>query len=381
MVLKNFKAWLAGSDAKQAPAPPAPETPRGKRILGPFGQDGLISFNTPHPLGETIILMITNECPVGCAHCVTHSGGLLRGDAERSVLQKAVEQITEIPETRTVILQGGDPFASPALLKEAVEAIRARGLNPVITTSAFFATDDDTTRRMLNDLVGQFDELNISVDVFHQRTVPYEYLRRSVRIGQELGLKVAILNCLTREDVEAGREITIDAEKLAAEFNVQIQSWPMLRVGRGNRKNNFAPDLDPNQSCGLIAKPMVLPSGEVHSCCSGAGYFKESHPLHKGRIQQRSMKEITEEISASLFEQGIRVFGPVRLLQLLEENADYVGDQCIACGSLCGLENAKERVEKALREAPELLAKITEYRRLAGDAQPEAHLTANAAVS
>ena len=279
---------------------PQPETQRGQRIFKAMTDTGIISFNTPTPHLKMAILMVTNECPVGCAHCVTHSGGKLRGDTPREVIHATLRDALEIPDLKEVLLQGGDPFAAPALLKEALQLVREKGLKPLVTTSAFFAKDDETTERILGDVAGLFEELNFSIDVFHQRTVPIEYVSRSIRIAQRLGFKVAVFNCLTKDEMEAGLDISVDAQNLTREFNVQIQAWPMLRTGRGNRPSKFAPDLNPDQSCGLINRPLILPTGEVHACCSGAGFFDEKHPLHHGWIQKKTLGQIGEEMSLSL---------------------------------------------------------------------------------
>jgi hypothetical protein len=104
------------------------------------------------------------------------------------------------------------------------------------------------------------------------------------------------------------------------------------------------------------------------------GKFKEGHPLFKGNIHQTPMAEMVRSNSRSLFEQGIRVFGAVKLLAMINEQTEGYGDQCAACGALCKAENSVARVEEAMLSRPDLLEAITEYRLRAGDPHPEDHM-------
>jgi len=138
-------------------------------------------------------LLLTYWCNARCAFCYVNSGPRRRGwmSVEQTLsLWSGLDQLAaEHGRCMRIHLAGGEPFGDWPRMLSIVRAARDAGLSPLekIETNAFWATGDGLTRARLEqlDTLGM-GALVVSTDVYHQRFVPFERVRRCVEIAREV---------------------------------------------------------------------------------------------------------------------------------------------------------------------------------------------------
>lgn len=136
-------------------------------------------------------LMLTYWCPSRCACCYVHAGSEA-GDPETEMSQelalacwRGVRRLAG--ERGRVHLTGGEPFGDFERLEEILRQGQAEGLCGLekIETNAYWCTEDGLVRDRLVRLKALgLRKLQVSTDVYHQRYVPMERVRRAVEVGR-----------------------------------------------------------------------------------------------------------------------------------------------------------------------------------------------------
>jgi MoaA/NifB/PqqE/SkfB family radical SAM enzyme len=348
-----------------------PATRRAALSSGPLLPGGGLPYNQIDRFARYVIVMITNECPVMCAHCVAHSGGVLRGDSPLAVVERTLRGAAAIEGLEAALFSGGEPFAALDLLRDSLRLAKELGLGRSVLTSSHWAISDEETQRTLAPFAGLIDGLYLSVDVDHQRVVPLDHVRRAARAAAKLGIEAFVLNTLAANELAAGATHSRDALEVSREFDLPIHSWPIVGAGRGAQLGRRIPRMGAGESCGILSKPVVYPSGEVHACYAGAGEFGPGHPLRFGNVAEEDLDSIVARISSSRFAQAVRAFGPEGVLELLGESRAGHDTQCGACRRLHVLPRLAERLDAAFARDPGLARRVAAHRRACGDARPD----------
>ncbi len=142
---------------------------------------------------DRIEFIVTYQCPGSCRHC---QNGIFtsRGDAAPCVDSKkaaeAVEKLSRLFGIASVMTFGGEPLLYP----EAVCAIHQKAADCGIKTrqlitSGFFSSDRMAIRRVAAMLADAgINSLLISVDAFHQETIPLEPVKWFGAAVKEAGI-------------------------------------------------------------------------------------------------------------------------------------------------------------------------------------------------
>jgi len=148
---------------------------------------------TKYKLWKSVGLMLTYWCPCRCACCYVGSAPDAASPETEMSVELALDAWKGICDLAghhaSVHLTGGEPFGNfprlETILRQAQKA-RLTGLEKV-ETNAYWATDDNITRRRLKTLrqLG-LTRLQISTDVYHQQFVSFHNVKRAARIAQEV---------------------------------------------------------------------------------------------------------------------------------------------------------------------------------------------------
>lgn len=171
-----------------------------------------------------IEFVITNACTGKCKHC---SEGEHRSYGERIdpvIAADAVRKIAAEYDIKTVMTFGGEPL----LYADAVYAIMtaAKNLNipkRQVITNGYFSKDSDRIREVAERLaVCGVNDLLLSVDAFHQETIPLDIVKRFATAGKKCGIPIRLqpawlvsatdgnpYNRKTREILESFAEIEL----------------------------------------------------------------------------------------------------------------------------------------------------------------------------
>ena len=126
-----------------------------------------------------IEFVVTNACTGRCKHC---SEGAHREFGERidpTLAAEAVLKITGEYDIKTVMAFGGEPLLYPGAVMAIMSAAAEAGVpKRQVITNGFFTTDGKKMRDMAIALSRcGVNDLLLSVDAFHQETIPLEVVR------------------------------------------------------------------------------------------------------------------------------------------------------------------------------------------------------------
>jgi hypothetical protein len=240
--------------------------------------------------GASVVLFLTDRCPVECAHCSVASlrtGGRPSGPR---ALDPILRTVAERPEIETVAISGGEPFAEPAALWHAVRALDDAGKNVVVHTSGYWGAEPVPER--IERVLRRCSCVVLSTDTHHAGAVAAARFRAAARVVTSLGTSL-VVQTLDGEKAEAEQTL---ARALGPNWaaSAEVTSVRPLPYGRGTQ---VFPQTRPHPfegRCRLVGTPVVRYDGAVTACCNervimGAG---------PGRLRKRFTTG--EELDAAL---------------------------------------------------------------------------------
>ena len=130
--------------------------------------------------GLSVLLFLTDRCPVGCAHCSVDSRADSPTITDFELFQQIVDVLCTRPELQVVGISGGEPFVERRGLTLASRQLVAAGKDLVVYTSGVWATGSETPdwiRRVLRSSSCAF----LSTDAFHAAALADERFVRAAR--------------------------------------------------------------------------------------------------------------------------------------------------------------------------------------------------------
>ena len=231
-----------------------------------------------------IEFVVTYACTGRCIHC---SEGDHEASGERIAPQAAAEAVRRIAgeyNLKTVLAFGGEPLLYPDSVYEIIREAKECGVpNRQVITNGYFAVNTDKIRQVAENLAEcGVNELLLSVDAFHQETIPLDtvkiFAEEAKRCGIPIRLQPAwlvsaaddnVYNIKTREILDSFSDLNIpigegnvvfpegNARKYLARYFEDIApSNPYVEDPRDVKCLSFSPNGD--VLCGNIYKKDVL---------------------------------------------------------------------------------------------------------------------------
>jgi len=161
---------------------------------------------------KNLALMLTDQCPAECGHCIVESGPHGKNIMEQDLICRVIGQAWELGFSQ-VFLYGGEPFLRiHDTLPYAIEMTYKYGLFPSVGTNGFWGK----TEKMAQDNLGvidaiaaQYDRIfpiSLSVDEYHEKFVPPESIARiikEVRFGHYDHIRLKIQTLTSPSSFEA----------------------------------------------------------------------------------------------------------------------------------------------------------------------------------
>jgi organic radical activating enzyme len=181
--------------------------------------------------------MLNDRCPLRCAHCSvgyssTHRGSPAIMDARRI---EAIIGSLDPSVYNLVILAGGEPTLSPALVTAAIDACKRVGVPSMISTGPFWASTIQAAHRFL-DKIPPPSLMSLSLDKYHLDFLKISHYRNAALVCMVRGIRV-VLNVSYESDQDL--QETLDR---AADLHQYVSCIGKHRVmPKGNAR--FLPDL------------------------------------------------------------------------------------------------------------------------------------------
>ena len=290
---------------------------------------------------DSLLVSVTEACHVGCRQC-GFIGSTRDREAEPDEMYAWVRQACDygVP---MMIFTGGEPFERFDVLSGGVAAAAEFGVDIGIFTSSYWAKTREVADSTLAKLPG-VSWMYLSTDVFHQRSVPYEYVYNAIEASLAAGVRTIVL-CITytneeelhqvRDRYEAYRDVVIFHED-------RVIPTPYL----SKVLKHQAPKIPPlpenyGRMCYLLT-PLVNPNGDLISCHIGkVGAHRDVRdlPYWLGNLREQRFGDIMAGARQRRDYQFLRTHGPKGIAQLLADNpalTETVGsDGFVNCCNLC----------------------------------------------
>jgi hypothetical protein len=245
--------------------------------------------------GKSVLLFLTDRCPVGCAHCSVDSRRDSPTITDYPLFSELVDGICADTSVELVGISGGEPFVERRGLTLALRRLSAAGKNVALYTSGVWARAGEQPA-WIRAILPLASCVLLSTDGFHAQTVDEARFVSAAQAIAAAGVPV-IVQVLNRPD-----EVAQVERLLTAAFgpgwaeSADLSYIEPLPYGRG--EGLFArPPAQPAAAvgaCTLLSAPVVRYDGKVSACCN--------EPVIMGRGPGRLRRTVTSgpELAAAL---------------------------------------------------------------------------------
>jgi organic radical activating enzyme len=313
------------------------------------------------PFLRNIALMMTYKCTIACPHCVVEGGPHRREEVK---LSDAVDWIKQVKDYRNghilgLAITGGEPFYNLENLTKISEFANSQGLIVSVVTNAFWATTEENAAKIIEDLPA-IQMISFSTDTYHKRAIPVENIKNGVSAAKKADRLYNIAVCTDNLEDVGFKEIISDLDDFGEKDTVRTSiTFPVGRAEKFSSRFNYEFDEQPTPGgCDMASYPVIFPDGKVLACIGPLLTLPPTHPLFLGDLRHETLKEILDRAETNPILHAIRIWGPKKLVQLLEENGfgdllpqKYVKDCiCDSCFKLFSNEQIKNALTTILNE-------------------------------
>ncbi len=138
--------------------------------------------------------VVTNACTGKCRHCSEgdHNECVERIDADIAAL--ALQKIADRYSIQTAMVFGGEPLLHPDAVYAIMNVARECAIpRRQVITNGYFAKDAEAIRTVAQKLAAcGVNDLLLSVDAFHQETIPLDVVRTFATEAKACGIPVRL---------------------------------------------------------------------------------------------------------------------------------------------------------------------------------------------
>lgn len=305
-----------------------------------------------------LTIMVTNQCPLQCAHCGPMSGPSQKGALGMDVVERALDEALR-RSCQGVNFSGGEPFILGQTLVKMVKASSERGLLTRITTGAYWATTLEEGMRRLTPLASAgLNQLFVSTSDAHRVAVPLQNVIEATRAARSLGVEIYLVLGVTKTSDTSSLTLRRAFDDAGVGIPGLIKS-PIIPYGRA-AENIPLGDLllRPVESFAgpcpsLTEHPTIHADGQVTGCAVVFG--QECSALSYGYIQHEEFSTILDRMEADPLARWIHKIGVVELKRYLEVNtplrfADSYVNICHLCGDILSNKDARVYIDTLRRK-------------------------------
>ena len=347
---------------------------------------------------QQLTVLGTSKCTAACRHCCMNSSPERDDTLSWEQLERSLTQALTQLKLGVVIFAGGEPMLLGKTLYRAIRLCKDHGVMTRIVTNAYWATSPRVALMKLKELrEAGLDELNISTDDYHLPFIKLQQVKYAYEAGLTLDFSAVVLaNCYGPESELHPERIQREfspTEKMQQRFDadgdavtyrcqkgeqlVVLSNAHLQRLGRGvaELKEEELPghgkadaDLDAlAETVGgcpyAIRSAAISAKGHLVSCC---GFEVEDNAvLDYGSLDTEPLHALLDRADNDLLSNLIALFGPVKLMRLLQQNCpDEVSfprtyrTYCEACYDLVTIPKNREALYRHSGQYAEMILKL-----------------------
>jgi hypothetical protein len=273
--------------------------------------------------GATVVLFITDRCPLECSHCSVSSLGDSPSITDWPLFTAVVDGLCDVASLRAVAITGGEPFAERRGLTYAVEALHAAGKQVVVFTGGYWARHPAPA--WITRILCLTSTVYLSLDSFHAAALSGRRPGDAVRAITSAGCRLVLQVLDEPGAVEAARALSPDAD---------LSVIQPVRHGRGATVFGAPPPRRPAEfgRCTLVNSPTFRYDGTVSACCNEAVIMGRGPAGLRRRVAGRA--DVAMALAAFRHDPALRVIGRYGPAGVEPVVAGPVRSVCESCWAL-----------------------------------------------
>ena len=237
---------------------------------------------------EKIEFVVTYACTGKCKHCSEGDHKSCGESIDPEIAAKVVRKVTENYPIRTVMAFGGEPLLYPEAVYAIMRAAKDQNVpKRQVITNGFFSRDHARMEEVAGMLADcGVNDLLLSVDAFHQETIPIEVVREFAIAAHSRGIPIRLSPAWLVSPTDDNLYNRRTREILDSFADMDVA------VGDGN---------------------VVFPEGNALKHL--AEYFGETPPENPYTQDPCEIKCLSIEPDGSLFDQNINLTDVLKILE------------------------------------------------------------------
>jgi organic radical activating enzyme len=219
--------------------------------------------------GRSMLLFITDRCPVGCAHCSVDSRRNSPTITDFELFGEIVDWICDQEGLEVVGISGGEPFVERRGLMLAAWRIADAGKRLVLYTSGVWGTSPQPPA-WIREVLDRSTTVFLSTDAFHEEGVSDTAYVNAARAIADAGAWIVVQVIETEPMVERAQRLLHAAFGDRWEDFAELRTTTPLTAGRGANVFTRTESMPGHafSPCTMVASPMVRYDGLATGCCN-----------------------------------------------------------------------------------------------------------------
>ena len=237
---------------------------------------------------DRIEFIVTMACTGRCKHCSEGDHVNCKGHIDQDIAVDAIRKICGQFKIRSLMTFGGEPLLYPEVVCAIHRTAKEMGISRrQLITNGFFSKDKEKISKVVQDLYESgVNEILLSVDAFHQETIPLEPVRYFAECVVEAGILVKLSPAwlVSRED---NNPYNVRTREILAGFDdlgIPVGSGNVI-FPSGNALKYLKEYLDEN-----MVDPYEDDPSDIRSIS-----FSENGDVLNGNVYEKDILEILEE--------------------------------------------------------------------------------------
>ncbi|OWW21682.1 radical SAM protein [Noviherbaspirillum denitrificans] len=285
--------------------------------------------------GRSMLLFITDRCPVGCAHCSVDSRTDSPTIIDFALFDEILDWLCSTDGLDVVDISGGEPFAERRGLELASERLAQAGKRQVVHTSGIWAGREQAPA-WIRAVLARCSCVYLGTDAFHAREISGERFVHAARAIAEEGAWIVVQVLGLGDMAEHAEQLLRHAFGAGYASHAEIVTSTPLTDGRGASvffRNTRLPG-HAFGTCWALTSPMVRYDGVVSACCN------ESVIMGHGPSRLRRRIATSAELDAAI--DGFRSDPLLRAMEsaglgVLTQHPRFADLAEGRCGGICEL--------------------------------------------
>jgi organic radical activating enzyme len=283
---------------------------------------------------HSILLFITDRCPVGCAHCSVDSRRNSPTIVDFARFEELVDGIAALDDIVLVGISGGEPFVERRGLTLAVHRLSRAEKLLVLYTSGVWARS--SIPDWIHSVLCEASCVFLSTDGYHAEVLPGDRFVKAARAIREVDTSLVVQVIRIPEMVRAAESLLHDAFGPAWPREAELSLTPPLPYGRGasvfhQGDGTLGREFGP---CSALAAPVVRYDGRITACCNEQVIMGRGPDRLRARCDGAQLHTALDEWKRDPMLSAIGGIGPgpltehPRLRDLSEEPFASICDLC-----------------------------------------------------